>query len=193
MKETQEQVNEYWKKDIWFYLREKGDEMFKFLASLIPLSCKYVLDAGCGEALILKHLPKDVCYTGFDLSDYIIDKNWKTYEERTAEGKAIFEVDDIFSPKESDFYDCVLLLSVFASLSPSEILNLLKTTKNKFHPKIIIASSIEEHLTPVIVSEIRKEFKIMQEIHKTFSLIDKPVGVGTPEQLNYRVILLLEC
>ena len=189
MKEAQKQVNEYWKKDIWFYLREKGDEMYKFLASLIPADCKTILDAGCGEALIVPYLSKDKIYTGFDFSDFIILKNLETYKDY----KARFITDNIFFPLLDEKFDCVLLLSVFAQLSLSEILQLLHNTKNRFHPKIIIASSIEEHLTPVIISEIRKEFKIMQEIHKTFSLIDNPVGVGTPEQINKRVVLVIEC
>jgi len=188
MKETQAQVNSYHSKDIWFYLREKGFEMFKFLASLIPADCKTILDAGCGQALILPHLPKDKIYTGFDLSDFAINKNKNTYKDYPAR----FVADDLFNPSLNDKFDCVLLLSVFAQLTPSEILDVVSIAKNRFNPKIIIASSIEEHLTPAVIRKLKKEFNVVQELHKTFSLIDNSVGVGTPEQINNRVILLLE-
>ena len=189
MKEAQKQVNEYWKKDIWFYLREKGDEMYKFLASLIPADCKTILDAGCGEALIVPYLSSEKRYTGTDFSDFIINQNFKTYNELTATGKVYFRQEDMFHPSTPMHYDIILMFGLFPTLDSYEILELVSLYKNAYHPKYILI----EDLAATDFSLVKKTFDVEKKFLKTFDFISKPVQVGTPEQINNRQIYLLKC
>ena len=186
---SQEQLNELWKKDIWFYLHEKGAPMFEFLASLIPSSCKFILDVGCGEALILPYLSSENCYTGIDFSDFIINQNFKTYNELTATGKVYFRREDMFHPFTPMHYDIILMFGLFPTLDSYEILELVSLYKNTYHPKYILI----EDLAKTDFSLIKKTFDVEKKFLKTFDFISKPIGVGTPEQINNRQILLLKC
>ena len=186
---SQQQLNELWKKDIWFYLREKGAPMFKFLASLIPASCTHILDVGCGEALILPHLSKEKHYTGLDFSNFIIDKNINTYSKLILTGEAAFADGDMLFPFLRNRYDIILMFGLFPTLDSYEILELVSLYKNTYHPKYILI----EDLAATDFSLVEKTFHVEKKFLKTFDFISKPVQVGTPEQINNRQILLLKC
>ncbi|GAH25315.1 unnamed protein product, partial [marine sediment metagenome] len=113
IRETQQKVNEQHKNDLWFYLRKNGASYFKLLADLISSHGVSVLDVGCGEALVLKHLPKKFRYTGIDLSDFIINRNrarWPGYFSS-------FYVSDMFKPNVMNLYEVILFAGAFTILS----------------------------------------------------------------------------
>jgi len=190
---SQQQLNELWKKDIWFYLREKGAPMFQFLASLIPESCKSILDVGCGEALILPHLSKEKCYVGTDFSNFILEKNLNTYEELICDGRVFFRTENMHHDEYYPFtpvnYDIILMFGLFPTMDSYEILELVSLYKNLFHPAYILI----EDLAATDFSLVEKTFHVEKKFLKTFDFISKPIGVGTPEQINNRQILLLKC
>ena len=163
--------------------------MFEFLASLIPSSCSSILDVGCGEARILPFLPENKCYAGADFSDFIIDKNFKTYSERIAAGRTHFRTEDMHHPLVPGHYDIILMFGLFPTMDSYEIFELVSLYKDTYHPKYILI----EDLAATDFSLVKKTFDVEKKFLKTFDFISKPVQVGTPEQINNRQILLLKC
>lgn len=182
--QTRKQVNEQHKKDTWFYLRSKGKEYFILLADLISRYGNSVLDVGCGEALVLKHLPKDFPYTGIDLSDFIINRNVIKYNRR----HAFFFTTDMYNPNVTVQHDIILFAGTFTILSKEEIYKLVKLYAEKFSPKYILIADIKQ----VDLSLVIKNFDVVKKEFINFNFIKAPIPVGTPEQINNRQILLIK-
>ncbi|MBA7700979.1 hypothetical protein ES703_109705 [subsurface metagenome] len=182
--QTQRRLNDQHKKDTWFYLRSKGQTYFILLADLIKTYGSSVLDVGCGEALVLKHLPKDFQYTGIDLSDFIITRiNIKNNSRNTC-----FYISDMFKPNVMGWYDVILFAGAFTILSKEEIHKLVKYYANRFKPNYILIADIKQ----VDLSLVEKNFDVVKKEVINFNFIKAPIPVGTPEQINNRQILLIK-
>jgi len=68
-----------------------------------PMQDKYMLDIGCGTAEILRHLPEEMVYSGFDASEAYIDEARRVFghrgefraelvSEATLDGMAQFDI-----------------------------------------------------------------------------------------------------
>jgi len=175
-------------KDTWSYLRERGSPMFKLLASLIPKECKFTLDVGCGDALILDHLSTNIFYDGFDISDFVIDKNYQVHKERIALGVCNFYNDDMFNPSMTANYDCILFFGIFPTFKPEKILDLINLYIQKYHPSYILIEDIKNTDLQII----EKNFNVIEKLDCKFDLVDRNLAVGPKEILNRRQILLVK-
>ncbi|GAH48297.1 unnamed protein product, partial [marine sediment metagenome] len=172
------------KSDLWFYLRKNGKSYFKTLADLITSHGSSVLDVGCGEALVLKYLPKDFKYTGIDLSDFIITKNYQKYPRNYLS----FIVSDMYKPNVTGWYDIILFAGTFTILHKTEILDLVRLYAAKYKPNYILIADLKK----VDLSLVEKNFQVVGKTNYYFPLIKKPLPAGTPEQINNRQILLIK-
>lgn len=182
--ETRKQVNEQHKEDLWFYLRKNGASYFKLLADIISPRGLSVLDVGCGEALLLKHLPWSFRYVGIDLSDFIINRN----RARLPRYFNNFHVTDMYNPKISGQFDVILFAGAFTILSKKEIYGLVKLYAEKFKPKFILIADLKK----TDLSLVEKNFEVERKEILNISLIKTRVQVGAPEQINNRKILLIK-
>lgn len=182
--QKRKQVNEQHKKDIWYYLRANGKEYFILLADLIRSHGNSVLDVGCGEALVLKHLPKGFRYCGIDLSDFIIARN----KIRSPPKSSSFYVTDMYNPNISTWFDVILFAGTFTILSKEEIYKLVKLYAAKFKPNYILIADLKQ----VDLSLVEKRFNVVKKEFINFNFIKGPIPVGTPEQINNRQILLIK-
>lgn len=182
--QTKKQVNDQHKNDTWFYLRTNGRPYFKHLADLIVSHGNSVLDVGCGEALILKHLPWSFRYVGIDLSDFIINRNrarWPRYFNN-------FHITDMHYPDIVGQFDVILFAGAFTILSKKDILDLVKLYAEEFEPKFILISDLKK----VDLSLVEKNFEVESKTFLNFPLIKSITEVGTPAQINNRQILLIK-
>lgn len=189
MKTSEQKINNrLHAKDTWSYLRENGNPMFQLLASLIPKECKSLLDVGCGEALILKHLLVDISYTGFDVSDYVINQNFRTYKEIYNHCPYYFHVSDMFNPSIHGDFDCLLFFGVFQNLSSLETLSLINLYIQRFNPHYILIENIKK--TDLKILE--KNFNVIKKVNQEFPFVDGDLPVGSKQILNSRQILLIK-
>ena len=182
--QTRKQVNEQHKEDLWFYLRKNGAPYFNLLADLISSRGSSVLDVGCGEALLLKHLPWTFRYVGIDLSDFIINRN----RARLPRYFNNFHVTDMYDPKISGQFDVILFAGIFPQYKKTEILDLVKLYAEKFKPKFILISDLKQ----TDLSLVEKNFEVEKKELLYIPLIKTRVQVGAPEQINNRKILLIK-
>ena len=85
-----------------------------------------VLDIGCGNATVLKHLPL-VSYFGIDLNPNYIFQARKAFGQQA--NFQCISVDDL-SFESSDKFDRILLLGVLHHLTDQQILSLMSVIKN---------------------------------------------------------------
>lgn len=72
-----------WIYNLWVRLVGRGRGSRKLVTEFIrPQSGESVFDIGCGTGAMLKSLPEDVSYTGFDLSEEYIKEARATYGDR---------------------------------------------------------------------------------------------------------------
>lgn len=184
IRETQQRVNEQHKEDLWFYLRSNGRDYFKLLADLIVSYGNSVLDVGCGEGLVLKHLPKDFRYVGIDLSNFIITRNCMKDKSRLIH----FYTTDMYNPNITSKFDVILFAGTFTILSKEEIYKLVRLYADKFMPKFILIADIKK----TDLSLVEKNFEVERKEILHISLIKSRTPAGSPEQINNRKILLIK-
>ena len=83
-----------------------------------------VLDIGCGTSEILDFLPKDIEYTGFDLSSSYVDAARKKYKGR---GRWFCSSVEDFDCDNLGLYDLVMANGILHHLSDSEANQLCRT------------------------------------------------------------------
>lgn len=96
-----------------------------------PRPDDHLLDIGCGTGELLKYLPANVHYIGFDLSPDYINAARKRYGDR---GR--FECSDVadFEPANLFGVDLVLAIGVLHHLDDDQVIRLLQTASDKLHP-----------------------------------------------------------
>lgn len=90
-----------------------------------------VLDLGCGTAEILRYLPKEISYHGFDISEPYIRAARERYGTR-----GLFEVDILDPVKAARLpkFDVVLTIGVLHHLSDDEAKSLFATAQAALKP-----------------------------------------------------------
>lgn len=86
-----------------------------------PFENMRVLDIGCGPADILKYLPKNITYVGFDFEESYIKANKVNYPQHT------FICDDVtnFDLNASDKFDRIFLFGILHHLEDSQVEKIL--------------------------------------------------------------------
>ena len=96
-----------------------------------PQNGNKILDIGCGTARILNFLPKDVDYTGIDISSEYISKAKNIYKERGKFLNIKFDVDEINNLSD---YDIVLLNGVLHHLTDYEAEKIIELANKALKP-----------------------------------------------------------
>jgi SAM-dependent methyltransferase len=96
-----------------------------------PRPDDHLLDIGCGTGELLKYLPANIHYIGFDLSPDYINAARERYGNR---GR--FECSDVadFEPTDLLGVDLVLAIGVLHHLDDDQVVHLLLTAWNKLRP-----------------------------------------------------------
>jgi SAM-dependent methyltransferase len=104
---------------------------------LKPFSGARILDIGCGTAQLLRHLPADIDYTGFDMSEEYIEAARKRYGDRgrfscdrvlaTAEG-------DSETGDDSGSYDIAVAFGVLHHLDDEEGRQVFRSARRALKP-----------------------------------------------------------
>ena len=90
-----------------------------------------ILDIGCGTSEILDHLPQDLVYVGFDLSEVYITAAKKKYQRRgTWHCKSVFDFDE----KICEEFDIVIANGIIHHLDDEEALKLLQIAHDALKP-----------------------------------------------------------
>lgn len=86
-----------------------------------------LLDLGCGTAELLEHLPKDIIYHGYDLSEVYIEQAKKKFPNRGS-----FCCQDVSKLKipDEDRFDWVVSTGLLHHLSDEEVLRLSSSIKS---------------------------------------------------------------
>jgi 2-polyprenyl-3-methyl-5-hydroxy-6-metoxy-1,4-benzoquinol methylase len=86
-----------------------------------------ILDLGCGTAEILDHLPADLHYTGYDVSEEYLEAARARYPQHT------FKLGALPDTSDTD-YDLVLVIGVLHHLEDVECRNLLVDARARLKP-----------------------------------------------------------
>lgn len=87
-----------------------------------------ILDIGCGPADILKHLPKDVDYTGLDINpDYIIKAQKKYPDKLFLAGN----IEDACFPLKDESFDTIFFIGVQHHLNDESVTKILRFARGK--------------------------------------------------------------
>jgi len=100
-----------------------------FLQEFITVNnIKSILDIGCGDFNLFKHLKlDDIQYKGIDIVDFIIKDNIEKYSSSNIK----FKCKDVTQEKETDIYDLIIIKDVLQHLSYESILAILNNINGK--------------------------------------------------------------
>lgn len=95
---------------------------------LIKNKINSILDVGCGDFNLLKHLNlENVNYKGIDVVDFVIEETINKHQC----SNIVFECKDLTKEKEDQNYDLIIIKDVLQHLSYKNIFALLKNMNGK--------------------------------------------------------------
>lgn len=169
--------------NIYQWLIGSDDFMKRYVSEYIkPKPNDKIIDIGCGTAQVLKFLPEDVNYTGYDLSIEYLSYASKKYKDR---GKFFCKRISNSMPNEANNFDIALAGAVLHHIDNKEARKLFSEVKQLLKPngylvaydgtyienqskiaRYILSKDRGKHVrTPEQYESLAKEFFLKVETH----------------------------